>query len=81
MPQVQGSICQVTQNTIDAFADNSRSEAHTMVGQPEAATAASFGADVSQCYMYTSGSARIGACNFPDGSFKFITFENPGGVQ
>jgi len=79
-PQLQGTACQVTDDTIAAFGDNNRSEAHGAAGSDDEALATSLGADITQCYRYTSGTAKVTACLFPEG-FKIISLENPGAVQ
>lgn len=85
-PQYQAQACQVTDATVTAFGRNCNqgqmpcSTAGVLAGTGDESRAAAAGVDVSQCYVYTSGSAKIIGCSLDTG-YKIIHLENLGAVQ
>ncbi len=82
----QGSACQVTDATLEAFSRNCNtgqmpcSSAGALAGTADESRAAAAGVDASQCYVYQSGSAKIVGCGLDTG-YKIIHIENLGAVQ
>lgn len=79
-PQLQPIACQVTANTQQAFGDGTRSTASMLAGTADESRAAAVGADVNQCFLFTSGAAKVVGCTIA-GEFKIVHMENPAGVQ
>ena len=85
-PQYQSQACQVTDATLEAFGRGCNtgqtpcSSASALAGTPDASRAAAAGVEVSQCYVYQSGSAKIVGCGLDTG-YKIIHLENLGAVQ
>lgn len=73
--------CQVSANTVAAFADGTRSDASVLAGTDDEFHAVAQSLDPSSCYLYTSGAAKVVACQTPEGSFQLLHLENPGSVQ
>lgn len=85
-PQYQPQACQVTDATLEAFSRNCTqgqmpcSTAASLAGTGDESRAAAAGVDVGQCYVYSSGSAKIIGCSLDTG-YKLIHIENPAAVQ
>jgi len=73
--------CQVTPNTVAAFVDSSRSQASGLAGTADEFHAVAQSLDPSNCYVYTSGSAKIIGCQMPEGAFQLLHIESPASVQ
>ncbi len=84
--QNQAAACQVTDATLQAMGRSCNtgqvpcSAVTNITTTPDASRATSLGLDGNQCWVYTSGSAKIIGCQTPTG-FKLIHLENPGAVQ
>lgn len=80
--QYQSQACQITNTTVEAFNDANRSQAQMLNGTEDEGHATALGLDPTQCTRFTSGAAKIIACNISDAEgFKIIYMENPGSVQ
>ncbi len=73
--------CQVTPNTIAAFADGTRSQASGLAGTADEFHAVAQSLDPGICYVYTSGTAKAIGCLMPEGQFQLLHLESPGQVQ
>lgn len=86
--QYQGQVCQVTQpGVVDAFARSCQSQPQqrpcsdvAIVTGADQERVTGLGLNAQTCYAYTSGSAKILACN-TDVGYKFVHFENVTAVQ
>ena len=84
--QYQGQACQITDAAIEAFGRGCNtgqmpcSTAASLAGSADESRAAAAGVDASQCFVYTSGQAKIIGCTLDTG-FKFIHLENVAAVQ
>ena len=89
-PQVAGqygaAACQVSDQTIDAFGRSCTtgqrpcSDALSAVGSADESRVTGLGLDATQCYVYTSGTAKIVGCALDTG-FKLVHVEGLSGVQ
>ncbi|HJL30035.1 MAG TPA: hypothetical protein RMI62_13250, partial [Polyangiaceae bacterium LLY-WYZ-15_(1-7)] len=84
--QYQGVACQVNDQVIDAFGTACNqgqqpcSNAQMISGTADESRATDLGLNVAQCYVYTSGQAKIVGCSGDQG-FKIIHMENVTAVQ
>jgi hypothetical protein len=87
-PTYQSQACQVnTPGVVEAFSRSCQSQPQqrpcsdvAIVTGTDADLATGLGLNAQTCYAYTSGSAKIIACN-TDLGYKFIHFENVTAVQ
>ncbi|MCB9611835.1 MAG: hypothetical protein H6722_05195 [Sandaracinus sp.] len=83
--QYQGMLCNIPQNTLDAFGRGCDegapcSTVTVLASTPDAAKATALGLDANQCFLYQSGQARIIGCNTPS-DYRVILMENLAAVQ
>ncbi len=85
--QYQSIVCQAGQPLEDAISrscDQGQRPCSTvaqLAGTPDASRATNLGLDPAQCYVYTSGSAKVIACKDASNTFQLIHMENPSGVM
>lgn len=88
-PQYQNVACQITSpGVVDAFARSCASQpqqrpcsdAAVLANTADASYATNLGLNPQTCYSYTSGSAKIVACQ-TDLGYKFVHMENLTSVQ
>ncbi len=84
--QYRAAACQTTDQTLEAFARSCTSgqhpcsEAAVAAGTADESRATALGLDAQQCYVYTSGGAKVVACQMSD-SLKLVHIESLGAVQ
>lgn len=85
--QYQGVACQVNDQTVQAMGRDCNtgqvpcSAVSNLAGSADESRATALGLTANQCWVYTSGSAKIIGCSQPGTGFKLIHMENPGAVQ
>ena len=88
MPQLQGVLCQVNEQTIAAVRDSCSNQprpapcsmGQSLEGSGSEAYAENLGIEPENCFKYTSGSAVVVMCSI-DGATKLVHLENPTAVQ
>jgi hypothetical protein len=76
----QAQACMINDDVVNAFGDATRATGVVAAGSGDEAWATAVAADASQCYSFTSGSAKVVACTLPEG-FKIVHLENITMVQ
>lgn len=83
---LQGQLCAIDDRVAEAFAQSCDLEERpcsniSALAAPDTERATALGIDPSQCFVYTSGQARIIGCNTPSADFRIIHLENVTAVE